>query len=132
VRTGDIPLLFLDILRIGEEGMKNYTEPTRKDYTQSIVYIILYIFAIFIGAYFLLPKYWYLWVLVVVVGLIILVFWHKEKTVYSCPNCGHVYEISFLTDLLAPHGIGREGAWLLLRCPHCHERHKTKVLKRVD
>lgn len=112
--------------------MKNYTEPTRKDYTRSIIYILIYLIAIFIGAFFLLPKFWYLWVLEVIVGLVILVIWHKEVTVYSCPNCGHVYEISFLTDLLAPHGVSRDGGWLLLRCPNCQERRKTKVLKRVD
>jgi hypothetical protein len=112
--------------------MKNYTDPSRKDYTQSILYIILYIFALSMGAYFLLPKYWYLWVLVVVLGLALLVYWHKEKTVYCCSNCGHVFEISFFTDLLAPHGVDRGGAWLLLRCPNCRERHKTKVLKQVN
>ncbi|OGO20723.1 MAG: hypothetical protein A2Z14_01155 [Chloroflexi bacterium RBG_16_48_8] len=111
--------------------MKRVTEPTRKDYIQSIVYILLYILAISVGAYFLLLKYWYIWALVVVVGLALLVNWHKEKTVYSCPICGYVYEISFLVDLTAPHGFDRDGAWLLLRCPNCHERHKTKVLKRT-
>ena len=112
--------------------MKKYTDPTRKDTIQSIVYILLYILAISVGSYFLLLKYWYIWAVVVIVGLALLVNWHKAKTVYSCPNCGHVYEISFLTDLLAPHGIDRDGAWLFLRCPDCHERRKTKVLKRID
>jgi hypothetical protein len=110
----------------------SYTKPTRSDYTRSIVYILIFIFVITGGAYLFLPKYWYFWVLLVVGGLVLLVYWHKEKTVYSCPNCEHVYEISFLTDLLAPHGIDRDGAWLLLRCPTCKERNKTRVLKRVD
>jgi DNA-directed RNA polymerase subunit RPC12/RpoP len=112
--------------------MMKVTEPTRKDYTQSIIYILIFIFVISIGAIFLLPTYWYLWVGVVIVGLVILVNWHKRKTAYVCPNCGQVYVVSFLTDLLAPHGIDKEGAWLLLRCPNCHERHKTKVLKREE
>jgi hypothetical protein len=109
-----------------------FTKPTGRDYTQSIVYLLIFIFVITGGAYLFLPEYWYLWVLSVVVGLVLLVNWHKEKTVYSCPNCDHVYEISFLTDLLAPHGIDRDGAWLLLRCPNCRERKKTQALKRVD
>jgi len=108
------------------------TEPTRKDYSQSIIYILLFIFAISIGAYFLLPEFWYVWVGEVIVGLVILVNWHKRKTAYVCPNCSHVYEISFLTDLLAPHGIDGGGAWLLLRCPNCNERHKTKVFKQEN
>ena len=117
--------------KIGCE-MKKFTKPSRKDYTESIVFILLYIFAISVGAYFLLPEFWYLWLGAVILGLVLLVNWHKGKTVYACPNCGHVYEISFLTDLLAPHGIDRDGAWLLLRCPNCHERHRNRVLKRVD
>jgi len=112
--------------------MKKYSDPTRKDVIQSIVYILIYVVTISVGAYFLLLKYWYIWAVVVIVGLALLVNWHKGKTVYSCPNCDHVYSISFLTDLIAPHGIDRDGAWLLLRCPNCRERHKTKVLKRTD
>jgi uncharacterized C2H2 Zn-finger protein len=112
--------------------VKKYTEPARKDYIRSIVFILLYLITILLSAYFLLPKYWYIWVIIVIVGLVLLVVWHKENTVYSCPNCGHVYQISFLTDLLAPHGINRDGAWVLLRCPNCHKRIKTKVLIKVD
>jgi hypothetical protein len=117
---------------IHEVKMKNYTEPSGKDYTRSVVFILIYILALMVGAFTLLPRFWYVWLGIVVGGLILLVNWHRGSTVYSCPHCEHVYEISFLTDLLAPHGIDREGAWLLLRCPNCRERKKTRVLKRVD
>jgi uncharacterized C2H2 Zn-finger protein len=60
----------------------------------------------------------------------LLVNWHDSKTVYSCPNCEQVFEISFLTDLSALHGLDRDGAWLLLRCPSCCQRIITRVLKR--
>jgi len=83
------------------------------------------------GAFFLLPDYWYLWLVLLLVGMILLVNWHKGETAYCCPNCGHEYTISFLVDLVAPHGVDREGAWLLLKCPSCRERYKTRVLKRV-
>jgi uncharacterized C2H2 Zn-finger protein len=116
----------------GGGGMMKYKEPTSKDYTQSIVFILIFIFVIAVGAFLLLPKYWYLWLLLVIGGLMLLVNWHKKKTVYSCPNCDHVYQISFLTDLLAPHGIDRDGAWLLLRCPSCKKRSKSKVLKKLE
>jgi uncharacterized C2H2 Zn-finger protein len=130
-------LIFLSVSAVpcyarNEGGTMKYTEPTRKDYTQSIIYILVFVFAITMSAFLFLPDFWYLWLLLVIVGLVILVNWHKGKTVYSCPSCDHVYEISFLTDLIAPHGIDREGAWLLLRCPSCKERQKTRVLKRVE
>ena len=110
--------------------MAQFSDPDRRDYTKSIVYIAVYVLVIGGGAYLLLPRFWYLWLLLVIAGLVLLVNWHKEQTVYQCPNCPHVYEISFLTDLIAPHGVGRDGAWLLLRCPNCRQRRKTKVLKK--
>lgn len=106
------------------------TRPDRRDVIRSIVYISLYCLVIGLGAWRLLPGFWYLWLALVVVGLALLVNWHKEKTAYRCPVCGIVYTISFLTDLAAPHGFNRDGAWLLLRCPNCKQKRKTMVLKK--
>ncbi len=111
--------------------MAKHTQPQRKDYLQSILYILLYVALIGMGAWLLLPRAWYAWVGIVLIGMLLLVQWHKRSTVYRCPNCDHVYAISFFTDLAAPHGIDRDGAWLLLRCPNCRKRQKTRVLKRV-
>ena len=111
--------------------MKKVTDPDRGDYIKSVVYILLYLVVLVGGAVLLLPNYWYVWGLLVVAGIVILVNWHKQQTAYQCPNCDHIYTISFLTDLVAPHGIGREGAWLLLRCPNCRQRRKTRVLKKL-
>jgi uncharacterized C2H2 Zn-finger protein len=110
--------------------MPRTTPPTRKDYLRSIALILLYLAVISVSAFFLLVEYWYVWLVVVLAGLALLVNWHRSSTAYACPSCGHVFTISFLTDLFAPHGIDREGAWLLLRCPSCRQRQKTRVLKR--
>lgn len=112
--------------------MNQVTDPDRRDIIRSVVYISIYVIVIGVGAFLLLPKLWYIWLIVVVVGMVILVNWHKQKTAYRCPNCEHLYEISFLTDLFAPHGVNREGGWLLLRCPNCRQWRKTKVLKKVE
>lgn len=109
-----------------------YTEPERGDYARSALYIVVYLAVIGGGAFLLLPRWWYLWALMVLGGLVLLVGWHRGMTAYQCPNCGHVYEISFWKDLAAPHGVDTHGGWLLLRCPNCGERHKTHVLKRVE
>ena len=108
------------------------TQPEKKDYCRSVLYLLIYVIVISGGAFLLLPDDWYLWGILVVGGLVLLVNWHRRETVYQCPNCKHIYQISFCVDLLAPHGVDREGAWLFLRCPNCKQRHKTKVLKRVD
>ncbi len=108
------------------------SRPDKQDYLISILYISLYILVIGVGAFLLIPTYWYLWLILVIFGLFLLVNWHKKSTAYQCPSCGHVYTLSFLTDLVAPHGVDREGAWLLLKCPQCKVRSKTRVLKRLD
>jgi hypothetical protein len=110
--------------------MNSPTNPTRRDYLKSILYISIYVIVIGGSAFLLLPEYWLAWGLVVLVGLGLLVYWHKSATVYRCPNCDHVYTVSFLQDLIAPHGLDKGGAWLLLKCPSCKERHKTRVLKK--
>lgn len=106
------------------------TNPTRHDYLKSAIFLSLYLLAIGVGAFLLLPDYWLAWGLVVLVGLGLLVYWHKSATAYRCPNCGHVYTLTLLQDLVAPHRVDKGGGWLLLKCPSCKQRHKTRVLKR--
>jgi ribosomal protein S27E len=112
--------------------MLKSTRPRKGDYLQSVVYITIYLVLIGGGAFLLLPQWWLWWGLLVVVGIVLLVGWHRAMTVYQCPNCEHVYEISFWTDLISPHGVDKKGGWLYLRCPDCRQRNKTRVLKRVD
>lgn len=112
--------------------MNLVTNPDIKDVIRSVIFLTVYVLAISAGAFLLLPKMWNAMLAVVLVGMVLLVNRHKQKTAYRCPNCGHVYEISFLTDLIAPHGVNKEGGWLLLRCPNCRQRRKTTVLKKLD
>ena len=84
--------------------MSGPNKPTRQDYIKSIVYLSLYVIVIGGGAWLLLPNQWVLWAAIVLIGMLLLVGWHKKETAYRCPNCEHVYQISFLTDLTAPHG----------------------------
>lgn len=110
--------------------MPQFSDPGKQDYIRSAIYILIYVVVISVGAWLLLPEFWYVWAALVAGGLVLLVNWHKGQTIYQCPNCGHLYEISFLQDLAAPQGVNRDGAWLLLRCPNCKQRNKTRVLKK--
>jgi len=112
--------------------MTHVTDPDRGDVIRSIIYILIYVIVIGVSAFFLLVQYWYIWLLIVLVGMLLLVNWHKQKTAYQCPNCGYIYELSFLQDFAAPHGFDVNGAWLYLRCPNCGKRSRTKTLKKVD
>ena len=110
--------------------MTKTSKPGKREILLSVVYISIYVAAISLGAFLLLPEHWVVWGLVVLVGMVLLVSWHKSATAYQCPHCSHIYEISFLTDFLAPHGVDKTGPWLLLRCPNCKTRSKTPVLKK--
>jgi len=112
--------------------MTNFSKPTKRDYVRSIIYISIYLLVISASAFLFLPNLWYIWLLFVLAGVLLLVNWHKEQTVYQCPHCQHVFEVSFLTDLISPHGLDKNGAWLFLRCPSCKHRSKTKVMKKID
>lgn len=112
--------------------MPKFTNPDKQDFIRSGIYISIYLIIISTSAFLLLPIFWYLWALILITGLLLLVNWHKEQTVYKCPHCEHIYEVSFLIDLTAPHGIDKNGAWLFLRCPSCQKKSKTIVLKKVN
>jgi uncharacterized C2H2 Zn-finger protein len=109
-----------------------FSKPDQSDYARSAAYLLIYLLVIGGSAFRLLPDQWYLWGLLVLAGLALLVSWHRGQMVYQCPKCGHVYKLSFWVDLVAPHGVDKDGAWLLLRCPACRQRSKTRVLKRVE
>lgn len=110
--------------------MVGYREPERRDWLKSIVYIAAYIAAISISGFYLLLSYWYVWVALAAVGLMALVLWHAKATAYRCSVCSYEFEISVLTDLISPHGVDREGAWVRLKCPRCSNRSKSRVLAK--
>jgi uncharacterized C2H2 Zn-finger protein len=85
--------------------------------------LIAFIASTLISALILTPISWpfgfSLWVIIVLVSLLAMVRWHSMVSVYHCPECGHVFSISMVTDLFSPHGIGGCGGWKLLTCPKC-------------
>ena len=107
-----------------------YRKPTKADWGKAAVYLAAYIIAVGGGAFLLLPMGSVgalVWAVVVVCGLFLLVRWHAKSTAYRCTNCGHEFEISLLTDLISPHGIGN-GGWKYLKCPQCGRRTRAVVL----
>jgi hypothetical protein len=126
-------ILFQDLSVINGSIIENpVAAPDKKDIIKSVIFLVTYVATISTTAFLFLPKFWYLWVVIVLCGMLLFVNWHKQKTAYQCPNCSHIYEISFMTDLIAPHGVNKDGGWLLLRCPNCKQRRKTTVLKKIE
>jgi len=105
-------------------------KPRKKDWIRTIFYIIVYVSILIIGAIFLIPAYWYIWLILVVLGLSLLVMWHTENYAYRCPNCDHEFEISTFVNFISPQGIGKSGAWKYLKCPKCQVRSRATLISR--
>lgn len=107
-----------------------YRKPTGSDWRKTAVYLAAYIIVVSGGAFLLLPRGGIgilVWVVIVMGGLFLLVRWHSKSTAYHCTHCGHEFEISLLTDLISPHGIGN-GVWKYLKCPQCGRRMRANML----
>jgi DNA-directed RNA polymerase subunit RPC12/RpoP len=111
--------------------LKRYEDPSRRDWVIGFVVIFVYLSAIAGGAFLLLLEYWYVWLILVIGGLCLIVGWHTKSYAYRCRECGSEFEIDFITNLFAPHGIDKDGAWEWLKCPNCQKRRKADVIKIV-
>jgi DNA-directed RNA polymerase subunit RPC12/RpoP len=98
--------------------------------------LIAFIATTLISALILTPISWpigfSLWVTIVLASLLTVVRWHSIVTVYRCPECGHIFSISMVTDLFSPHGIGGSGGWKLLTCPKCGSYVRAHVLLKEE
>jgi DNA-directed RNA polymerase subunit RPC12/RpoP len=95
-------------------------------------YILLTIIVIAAGAAALIPGSspfeMGLWLAIFFGGYFLLVRWHANNTAYRCPECGHEFEISVLTDFLSPHTTSKK----FLKCPQCGKRKWATVLLKKD
>ena len=98
--------------------------------------LIAFIASTLISALVLTPISWpfgfSLWVIIVLVSLLAMVRWHSIVSVYRCPECGHMFSISMVTDLFSPHGMGGSGGWTLLTCPKCGSYVRARVLLKEE
>ena len=106
-----------------------YEDPTRKDWILGIAFLVIYVVIITLGAIFLLPEYWYVWLILVIGGMILSVLNQKLNYACRCRECKHEFEISFMTNLLAFHGVDKEGSWQWVKCPGCGKRARATVVR---
>jgi len=104
---------------------KKYGEITEKDWYRTAGAILLFIAVIGASSILLLPDYWYLWLLEIIAGTLLLVIWHTKNFAYLCPKCGEVFEVSALENFLGPNGINRK----YLKCPRCRKRSWAEILR---
>ncbi len=111
--------------------MTRFREVSGRDWLATLLVLGLYVSALILGLLFLLPAFWYVWILLPVAGLPFLVRWHHRNFGYRCAACGHEFEISAWVDFISPHGIGG-GGWKWLECPGCGRRTRATVLRKTD
>lgn len=108
-----------------------YQDPTRKDWISGIALLLVYLFVISAGAFLLIPEYWYGWLILILVSTILLVIQQNRNYACRCRECGHEFELSFLVNLISPHGVDKEGGWHWVKCPNCEKRGKATVIKVI-
>lgn len=61
----------------------------------------------------------YIMLLIAVILLVGLIYYHSSANAYICPNCHKKFAIGFLKDMMTLNG-GKKGK--LLKCPYCKRR----------
>ena len=108
-----------------------YRNPTHKDWIIGIALLMGYLIVISLSAILLIPEYWYWWLLLIIVSTFLLVIYQSRNYACRCRKCGHEFEVSFLTHLMAPHGVDKRGGWQWVKCPNCDKRAKATVIKVI-
>jgi hypothetical protein len=108
---------------------RRYQDPTRRDWVIGIITLVIFVIAIALSAILLLPDYWLLWLILVVAGVGLLTLSQTRNFACRCRECECEFEITFIKNLLAPHGVDTEGSWQWLQCPNCEKRVKVTVIK---
>ena len=111
--------------------MQPFREPTAADRRAGIRVLVGYVAAISVTSVLLFlvpgPTGLVVWLVLVLVGTVLLARWNSQHSGYRCRHCGHEFEISSVTELVSPHGMG-DGGWKWLRCPRCDLRSRAKTL----
>jgi len=115
-------------------GNREDSTRVRGAWVRTGIFVGVYVLGLALGAVVVFrqdnPVFLWVWLASVALGLWLLIAWHSHAFVYECKNCGHVFEISVLKDLVSPHGVGRVGGWKYLRCPNCGKRDRARLLPR--
>ncbi|MFU8773543.1 MAG: hypothetical protein ACNA8H_14135 [Anaerolineales bacterium] len=111
--------------------MSDYRNTQKKDWMITAGLLMLFISLLVVGAIWLVPQYFILFLVLGIASIILLVLWHNRTFAYRCSNCENEFEISALVNFLSPHGIDKEGGWKYLKCPKCKTRNRARVIARV-
>jgi uncharacterized C2H2 Zn-finger protein len=104
---------------------EKYWETVRKEWFNKTFLVIVFITTLNIFSIFLFSKYWYILILIILVELVLIIIWQAKNSIYCCPRCGRIFEISALEYFLCPSGINAK----YLKCPECGKTAWTEILR---
>ncbi len=102
-----------------------YREVTQSNWYGTVQVLFAFITLVTVSSFFLLPGYWYLWLMIIFGGLALLVAWHAKNLAYLCPRCGEVFKVSRFEDFISPNGVNKK----YLRCPRCGRQAWADILR---
>jgi hypothetical protein len=74
----------------------------------------------------LLNDLWYVWLLLLAIGVVLIVVSITDRFDYECQKCHGKYKLGFKGIIASKHGRDANGSWAISRCPHCRAITKAK------
>jgi len=109
--------------------MSNDLTPLQRSAQDNIKIVTAAVYAaiIVIGALLLLPEYWYLWLIIMAIGVWRIMVLMTPKPAYMCEKCGKIFQWKKSTTLRPkPSDLYADNK--TVRCPKCGSTtvHKLK------
>ena len=99
--------------------MEVRADPIKARKRLHLIFGLVYIIILAIAAYFLLPDYWYLWLILVAIVLMRLISWSSKKQNYECTSCGSTFAQQKRHLSLVPKAADLYENEKGFKCPKC-------------
>ena len=74
----------------------------------------------------ILNDLWYVWLLLLAIGVVLIVVSYTDRYEYECQKCHNRYKLGIKGLIASRHGRDATGSWAISRCPHCRAVTKAK------
>jgi len=74
----------------------------------------------------ILNDLWYVWLLLLAVGFVLIVVSYTDQYDYECQKCHNRYKLGVKGIIASRHGRDATGSWAISRCPHCRAITKAR------
>jgi DNA-directed RNA polymerase subunit RPC12/RpoP len=107
--------------------MEAQARPTEWTKYLRLMFGLIYIAILIIGAVLFLPDYWYLWLIILIVILMRFMSWLSKKQVYECNRCKTRFFWEKRRFTLVPKAADLYGKEAGIKCPKCGSTNITLI-----